>query len=355
MSSNNKHVTNQDIWQRYARNLPRHLLGVSRHVQTKTMDELQRHCGHKELRLGFAPYITLIDQRGIRLSNLAGMLGISRQACNQAANQVEAAGYIMRSADPDDGRAKQLTLTANGLQLRDDGARILAAMDNEFFNIAGTDATADARMTVAKIYDKLNLGLATDHSANNYPTSIGALLPGISDYVTRRLMQLTQARGHRGLKLSFGQVLTLIGPTGGRIQQIATLQNVSKQAISAIALELETLGYLRRDPDPKDARQLVLQFTDAGRALIADSVASIDELEIELAAIVGETAMTRLGKTLDTLYRSLDLEQEIFGPDSAIDIVKLADKLGQQLGPQNSQMLAALLIDQAKDKRYCYE
>ena len=197
MIENTTHFAdNRDVWKRYARNLPRHLLGVSRHVQTQTMNELQRQCGHRELRLGFAPYITLIGQQGIRLSDLAAMLGISRQACNQAANQIEAAGYIMRTADPDDGRAKQLSLTENGIQLREDGARILATMDNTFITIAGADATGDAGRTLAKIYGRLELGLAVDRSANPYPLSIGSLLPWVSDYVTRRLMQLTQARGH---------------------------------------------------------------------------------------------------------------------------------------------------------------
>jgi DNA-binding MarR family transcriptional regulator len=341
----------RDIWQRYAHNLPRHLLGVSRYVQTATMNQLQRHCGHRALRLGFAPYITLIGQQGIRLSDLAATLGISRQACNQAANQIEAAGYIMRTADPDDGRAKQLSLTGNGIQLREDGARILVTMDNEFINIAGADATADAGRTLAKLYSRLELELATDRSANAYPLSIGALLPGISGYLNRRLMLLTQARGHPGLKLSFGQVLTLIGPAGGRIQKIANLQNVSKQAISAIAGELELLGYLRRDPDPDDARQLVLQFTDEGRGLIADSVASVDELESELSAIAGKASMARLRRTLCTLYSALHLEQEIFAPQRALDLALLADKLRRQLGRQDSQLLAALLIEQAHEKQ----
>ena len=67
-------------------------------------------CGHRNLRLGFAPYITLIGSRGMRLTELATVLGISRQACNQAANQVEDAGYIMRKSDPL-GRPGQTTGT----------------------------------------------------------------------------------------------------------------------------------------------------------------------------------------------------------------------------------------------------
>ena len=94
---------------------------------------------------------------------------------------------------------------------------------------------------------------------------MGALLPRLSDYSLQRLMELTRDKGHPGLKLSFGQVLTMIGPSGGRIQQMASIHDVSKQAISAIATELELLGYLRRETDPQDARQLGASFYQPGR------------------------------------------------------------------------------------------
>ena len=68
------------------------------------MNTLQEECGHTNLRLGFAPYITLIGEGEKRLTDLAEILGVSRQACNQTAKQVEAAGYIERRAHPTDRR-----------------------------------------------------------------------------------------------------------------------------------------------------------------------------------------------------------------------------------------------------------
>ena len=72
--------------------------------------------------------------------------------------------------------------------------------------------------------------------------ALAGLLPRFSDFLKHRLMALTAAKGHPDLKLSFAQVLSAIGPQGGRIQQMAELQGVTKQAISAIAVELEDLG-----------------------------------------------------------------------------------------------------------------
>ena len=333
-----------DVWQRYRGNFSRHLLGVARHLQTQTMHALQQECGHHNLRLGFAPYITLIGTRGMRLTELAEILGISRQACNQAANQVENAGYIMRKADPEDGRAKQLVLTAQGRQLREDGRRITAELNAQLLEIVEEAALVDTGRTLGKIYRGLPLELPHQETVADPAASMSELLPHLADYVLQRLMELTRVQGHRGLKLSFGQVLTLIGPSGGRIQEIAAIQDVSKQAISAIATELELLGYLRREADPEDARQLVLLFTDRGRALIADSVESVDQLQAEFVAIAGKTAITRLCATLRNLYTALQLEREVFDHNASVDLGLLAKQLRQQLGIEGSQALGQLLL-----------
>ena len=333
----------------YRDNFSRHLLGVARYLQSETMNALQQRCGHKHLRLAFAPYITLLGQHGKRSTELADLLGISRQACNQAVNQIEAAGYLERAPDPSDRRAKQLVLTALGLQLRKDGIRVVTSLDEQLTHIAGQSAIDDTRKTLLKIHRGLQLGATEQADLSGPDAPLGALLPPLSDYVVKRLMALTREKGHPGLKLSFGQVLTLIGPTGGRIQQIARLQDVSKQAISVIASELEQLGYLYREADPVDARQVVLQFTARGLDLIADSVTSVDELEAEFALLAGGAAVARMCGTLRALYAALQLEREVFEQSSPTDIRQLAQQIWRQLGAKDSRALARLLLSAASN------
>jgi DNA-binding MarR family transcriptional regulator len=342
---------NAGPWLEYRENFSRHLLGVTRYLQTQIMNTLQEDCGHRALRLGFAPYITLIGEHRKRISDLADILGVSRQACNQAANQIEAAGYVAREADPDDRRAKQLVLTRQGRKLRQDGMRIAAGLDEEFTRIAGQQAIVDTSKTLAKIHGSLPPGLMINNGARFAEPSLGGLLPRMSDYTLLRLMELTRQRGHPGLKLSFGQVLTLIGPGGGRIQEIATIQHVSKQAISATATELEQLGYLYRETDPCDGRQVVLHFTSRGRDLITDSVASVRDLEAEFAAIAGKAPINRLKNTMRALYQDLELEQEVFGINVTADIKSLAQQIQQQLAAEDCQALAHILLAPTQSKR----
>ncbi|MEZ5572433.1 MAG: MarR family transcriptional regulator [Halioglobus sp.] len=346
-----KPAESESIRKRYRDNSCRHLLGTAHYLQTRVMNTLKTQCGHKHLRLGFTPYISLIGERGRRLTDIAEVLGISRQACNQAVKPIESAGYIARKADQTDGRAKTLYLTPAGVKLRSDGTRIVTELDREFAAIVGNDAIADTSKTLGKIYHHLALGPAQERVPRPPEVGMGALLPALADYILHRLMELTRDKGHRRLQLRFGQVLTLIGPSGGRIQQIATIHDVSKQAISVIATELEEQGYLQRNPDPTDARQIVLNFTPRGNQLIADSVLSVEELEHEFAAIVGQAALKRMNITLRQLYLGLQLEPDVFEKHNSSDIGHLAHQLQQELGPQGSRALARLLLTPSVNTR----
>ena len=157
------------------------------------------------------------------------------------------------------------------------------------------------------------------------------------------------AKGHPELRRSFGAVLTAIGPGGGRIQQMAKRQDVSKQAISAIAWELEDLGYIMRTPDPRDARQVVLKFTNSGTKLIADSVASVDELAAEFASHIGEEAFSQLVEVMARLYQALHLEADVFGHSSAADMRTMAREITLQLGEDGARALARLLLSQENE------
>lgn len=332
----------QQLWDSYRNNLPRHLLGVSRYLQSSAMHQLIDQRGHRSLKMAFEPYITLVGSAGSRLTELADALDISKQACNQTANQLETAGYIERISDPLDGRAKKLVLTEYGQQLVLDGADIASANEKNFCTLIGNPAIEALISTLAQLHRGLGLPRARISAEQVDSTAyLSGLLPRLSDYVMHRLMYLTINRGHPGLKMSHGQVLTLIGLSGGSIQQMARIQEVSKQAISAIVNDLEQLGYLYRKTDPGDARQQVILLTPNGIELLADSVASVDELNREFSEIVGIDTLEQFKTAAQQLYRALHLEEDIFGPQ--LDIKALAEKLKQQLGKQGVDELTHLL------------
>jgi len=328
---------------RYRDNFSRHVLGLARYFQRSMMTTLRDEYGHQQLRLGYAPYITLLGSSDMRLTELAEAIGISRQACNQAVKQITAGGYIDSKPDPSDGRARQLVLSAKGRSLLADGAEVVQRLDQRFRGLVGKQAFEEACASLRKLHRGLELTAPNVTGAPDTHPVLGGLLPMLSVYIVQHLMELTIDHGHPGLKFSFGQVLMLIGPSGGRIQHMAAVHDVSKQAISAIAKELEALGYLRREADPDDARQLVLRFTKRGEQLMHDATGSLDELEAELTAIVGQGAYEKLSATLAKLHDSLDLGMSANGTKDNVDIKLLAEQLREQLGTVRSRALGKLL------------
>lgn len=342
----------RDLWSRYRSNLPRHCIGVARYLQSALMHALTDQMGHTQLRLNFEPYLVLVGDQGARPGELAEWLAISKQACNQTINQIEAAGYFARTPDPMDGRARIVVLTKRGRQLLQQGSELLGGIEAEFARLLGERQLARLNGLLLRLYRGLDLPAPrVPVSAAGSGSAVGGLLPRISNHMMRRLMELTRAKGHPGLKMSYAQVLTLIGPEGGRIQQMARIQEVSKQAIAAVAKELEVLGYIRREPDPADARQVLLILSERGLQLLTDSVDSVTELERELHAMVGSQGLAEIQRSVADLYRLLHLEEEIFGKaevSAELDLPQLASRLTQQLGLEGATELARLLAPQAE-------
>lgn len=330
--------------QRTRDNFALHLMAVRNHMESEVIGRFARKGSHKNLRLGFSSYITLIGQRGMRLTELAKILGISRQACNKAVNLIVDAGYIKRIDDPNDARAKLMVLTKRGKKLREDGLEALADLDDQFVELAGHVPLVDASSSLRAIHATLSLGPEKESAIPIRENTIGILLPSLSDYVQQRTFETIQQKGHWELKVSFAKVLGMIGPTGGVIQQIAKNLGVSRQATTATAVELENLGYLQRVNDPSNTRQLAMQFTAQGWDLIADSVASVDELELQLSTILGDARMTRLKKTFRSLYAALELEKGVVNHLATHDINLMAYQIQQQLGSDGSLELAQLLV-----------
>jgi DNA-binding MarR family transcriptional regulator len=189
------------------------------------------------------------------------------------------------------------------------------------------------------------------------------MLPILAAHVEQSLMRTTGARGHAGLKLSHGQILTLIGPSGARLHRLAQLHCVSRQAISATAQDLESLGYLRRDADPVDRRGVVVRLTERGTRLIEDSVGALDALEQAWKTLLDAESFAALERVARRIYAALELEGEILSDafdgtaatvqhddpraSDADDLARLAARLRVRLGSRDAARLAAHLTANA--------
>ena len=296
-------------WARYRDNLPRHLIGIARDLEHELMATMASGGGFTGLRPSFGPFLALLEQggeAGPSVGDVARTLAVSKQACSQLVDLVEAAGYAARQAHPRDGRSRCLVLTASGRRLVAAGRRQVASLEADYSTQVGVATMQPFASALMRLYRDLGFTAGP----NLAPTV--AVLPQIVDRLQQVVMERTAAKGHPDLKRSFASILLLIGPDGGRVSEMARVQGVSRQAISAVSREIESLGYLDRAPDPRDGRRHVLALSARGERLLADSVETVDEIESELEARLGLPVFSALRKGARVLYGALGLERPVF-------------------------------------------
>lgn len=76
----------------------------------------------------------LLDEKGLAPSELAESVGMTRGAITKLANRLIAKSLLVRTANPEDGRAQMLSLTPAGRGLVPKLAALADANDAEFFN-----------------------------------------------------------------------------------------------------------------------------------------------------------------------------------------------------------------------------
>ncbi len=322
----------EPLWVSYSNNIARHAIAVSRHFQLSLMTMLTEEAGFSGLRLSFEPVIAALARRraliqqcdtklyDFRPSELANQLGVSKQICNQTINQLETLDYVHRIADPRDGRARLLCLTNSGFRLALEGQNGIQKVAADYANLLtvtqSSKVQSQSLMTFIKHLNTLvkGLGLLAAEHAQLSPNDqmLGVLLPQLSHYFSQRLLTLTQLAGHHSITVAHGQVLALIGLDGGAIQSMANTQNISKQAISVTANDLEKLGYLSRSSQiTANAKKVLFNFTEQGWQLMADSMSAISTIENEFIEILGAKAFKQFQQVFKTLYFGLKLEAEL--------------------------------------------
>ena len=147
-------------------------------------------------------------------------------------------------------------------------------------------------------------------SAEPPPPLLGALLRMPGDAVRRRIVADLHAAGFTDLGESHMVVLRYPGPQGRRPSDLADELGMSKQAVNYLLGGLERAGYVRRADDPDDRRSRRVELTDRGEAVRQTIRATVADIEVELAAELGDRAFHQLRALL------LELNDTVFVRDS---------------------------------------
>ena len=140
--------------------------------------------------------------------------------------------------------------------------------------------------------------------------SIGRLIWRLKRHLHADMEPQLQARGYTNFKMGYVMFLANIDENGTTNTELAKLAGVSKQAMSKVASELETGGYIYTQPHEKDARATLLFLNERGKALFEDLHVVVGAIHDKFSRIVGQERMDQLIETLLELNDALDEESQ---------------------------------------------
>jgi DNA-binding MarR family transcriptional regulator len=128
----------------------------------------------------------------------------------------------------------------------------------------------------------------------------------------QRLAAAIKDRGHPNFRAKHSAVLAHIDPEGTRLSTLADRAAMSKPAMLQLVDELESKGYVKREPDPYDRRAKLIVPTEKGIDQISVAFQVAEDLEQQVRELVGRQQYRVLRQALINLQAHYNLE-----PDSA--------------------------------------
>lgn len=145
--------------------------------------------------------------------------------------------------------------------------------------------------------------------------NLGLLLFIPYRHMESAVLTTLHAHGH-DLPLNQARVFQRIGPRGTRLGELAQAAQLSKQTVGSIVDELERAGYVKRIPDPADARARLVTVTAKGQELIQISTPVVHDVEAQWESHLGAARMRQLRRILSTLRTITDPDLQHGSPDS---------------------------------------
>lgn len=125
-------------------------------------------------------------------------------------------------------------------------------------------------------------------------------------YTEDRIFRALHDAGFDDWTLAQCRVFQRIAPDGSRLTDLAEQAQMSKQSAGVLVDQLESLGYVRREPDPADGRARLIVIEQRGRRAVEVAAATLDEIHSEWKAYLGTRNFTLLSQILAQLREITD-------------------------------------------------
>src|SRR3954451_17107614 len=148
------------------------------------------------------------------------------------------------------------------------------------------------------------MSVDVDDPAGGPPVGVLLFIPYRA--MEQRVFRALAEAGFDDFTPAQARVMQRIGPDGTRLTELAEAAQVTKQTASYLVDQLERTGYVRRTPDPTDARARLVRIAERGAAAQPVADAAVAEVEAEWRARVGERRWRQLREALTALREITD-------------------------------------------------
>ena len=111
-----------------------------------------------------------------------------------------------------------------------------------------------------------------------------------------------------GIRPAHLQVFAVIKADGSRLTNLADSAGLSLSSMAELIDDLESLGYVHRQPDPSDRRAKLVALTPSGWRAIKTGRAIIEKIEYDWGNRIGHQQFTAMCRTMQDLLDELDQE-----------------------------------------------
>jgi DNA-binding MarR family transcriptional regulator len=111
--------------------------------------------GLDRLRMAHTALFPHLELSGIRLTELARRLGVSKPAAAELVDELESMGMLTRMPDPEDRRAKRIVFTPRGRKGLLEGLTILAELECELSDVVGERHMGQLRVALGALLPAL--------------------------------------------------------------------------------------------------------------------------------------------------------------------------------------------------------
>lgn len=146
-----------------------------------------------------------------------------------------------------------------------------------------------------------------DNSAYKLSKNLSRLLVELARDFEKRTLEKCHARGYRQIRRSHYSLFSNMGAGSIRLTELAEKAGITQQAMGKLVKEMEEEGYVQRSIDESDKRAKLIELTELGERMVADSAEIVDEILEEYREALGQDGMEDLDKVLRNSASALAL------------------------------------------------